>query len=127
MTRVLIVDDEQDIRDTLRFILEDAGYEVIEAGDGEIALEVLRASDVALVVLLDLLLPRLNGIDILKAAIADPYHIGRHTYLLMTADNAILRQQADPLLTQVSAQVISKPFDVDNLLAMIAQASRFSA
>jgi hypothetical protein len=49
----------------------------------------------------------------------------RHAYLLMTADNALLRQQADPLLAQVSARVIGKPFDIDALLNMIDQASRF--
>lgn len=127
MAHVLIVDDEQDIRDTLRFILEDAGYDVLEASDGEVALALLRESTVPLVVLLDLLLPKVSGVEILKAAIADPRLTGQHAYLLMTADSAVLRHEADPLLAQVSAQVITKPFDVDNLLTMIDRVSRFSA
>lgn len=125
MARVLVVDDEQDIRDALRFILEDAGHEVLEATDGENALQVLRASQSSLVVVLDLLMPRLSGIDVLQQVIADPHVKDRHAYLLMTADNALLRQQADPLLAQVSARVIGKPFDIDALLNMIDQASRF--
>jgi CheY-like chemotaxis protein len=125
MARVLVVDDEQDIRDALRFILEDAGHEVLEATDGENALQVLRASQASLVVVLDLLMPRLSGIDVLQQVIADPHVKDRHAYLLMTADNALLRQQADPLLAQVSARVIGKPFDIDALLNMIDQASRF--
>ena len=127
MARVLVVDDEQDIRDALRFILEDAGHEVLEATDGENALQVLRASQSSLVVVLDLLMPRLSGIDVLQQVIADPHMKDRHAYLLMTADNALLRQQADPLLAQVSAQVIGKPFDIDALLNMIDQAARFPA
>ena len=125
MARVLVVDDEQDIRDALRFILEDAGHEVLEAFDGENALQVLRASQSSLVVVLDLLMPRLSGIDVLQQVIADPHLKDRHAYLLMTADNALLRQQADPLLMQVSARVIGKPFDIDALLNMIDQAARF--
>jgi CheY-like chemotaxis protein len=123
MARVLIVDDDQDIRDAVRFILEDVGHEVLDASDGETALQLLRASQQRMIVLLDLLLPQLNGIDLLKAVIADPLLKERHAYVLMSADSATLRQQAEPLLAEVSAQVVGKPFDMDNLLAMIAQAA----
>lgn len=125
MARVLVVDDEQDIRDSLRFILEDAGHDVLEANDGEIALRMLRDSQSSLVVVLDLLMPRLSGIDVLQQVIAEPHLKDRHTYLLMTADSTLLRQQADPLLEQVSARIIGKPFDIDALLNMIDQAARF--
>jgi CheY-like chemotaxis protein len=124
MAQVLVVDDDQDIRDALRFILEDAGHEVLEASDGEAALRTLRKSQSQLVVLLDLLMPHMNGIDVLRQVVADRWLNERHAYLLMTADNAILRQQADPLLAQVSAQVVGKPFDIDRLLEMVDSAAR---
>ena len=124
MAQVLVVDDDQDIRDALRFILEDAGHEVLEASDGEAALQTLRRNQSRLVVLLDLLMPHMNGIDVLRQVVADRWLKERHAYLLMTADNAILRQQADPLLAQVSAQVIGKPFDIDRLLEMVDAAAR---
>ncbi len=124
MAQVLVVDDDQDIRDALRFILEDAGHEVLEASDGEAALRTLRRNQSRLVVLLDLLMPHMNGIDVLRQVVADRWLNERHAYLLMTADNAILRQQADPLLAQVSAQVIGKPFDIDRLLEMVDAAAR---
>lgn len=126
MAHVLVVDDDQDIRDVLRFILEDAGHEVQEASDGESALQLLHESPVPLVVLLDLLLPRMSGTDLLQQVIDDPQLKDRHAYLLLTADNAELRQQAEPLLEQVSAQVIGKPFDVEVLLRMVANASHSS-
>ncbi|HEU5348836.1 MAG TPA: response regulator [Ktedonobacterales bacterium] len=125
MARVLVVDDDQDIRDVVRFILEDAGHEVLEASDGNTALQVMRATPASLVVLLDLLMPQPNGIDVLKEVIADPLLSHRHAYLLLTADNTNLRQQAESLLTQLSAQVISKPFDVGKLLEMVEHAARF--
>ncbi len=124
MACVLIVDDEQDIRDAVRFGLEDAGHEVLEASDGESALRILRESQRRLVVLLDLLIPQLSGIDLLKAVIADPVLKDQHAYLLMTADSRALRQRAEPLLAQLSARIVGKPFDIDRLLAMIEAADR---
>lgn len=124
MTRVLIVDDDQDIREVVRFILEDANYDVLEAGDGNTALQMLRANNQApMVVLLDLLMPQPNGIDVLKAIVADP-PLCRHVYLLLTADNTALRQQAESLLAQLSAQIITKPFDVVTLLDMVEHAAQ---
>ena len=119
MALVLIVDDDQDMRDAVRFALEDAGHETLEASDGASALGILRESQRRLVVLLDLLIPQLTGIDLLKEVIADPLLKERHAYLLMTADSTTLRQQADPLLVEVAAQVVGKPFEMDQLLAMI--------
>lgn len=127
MANVLVVDDDQDIREILRFILEDAGYDVLEESDGESALRTLRESQSPLVVLLDLLLPRLSGVDLLKEVVAEPLLKDRHTFVLMTADDTKTRQQADPLLEQLSAQVIGKPFEVDILLEMVARASSASA
>lgn len=127
MAHVLIVDDEQDIRDTVRFILEDAGHQVQEASDGESALQIIRESPTPLVVLLDLLMPRLTGIDVLKAVTADPQMKKRNAFLLMTANSTNLRQQAEPFLHGLSAQVVSKPFDIDNLLKTVACAAKFQA
>lgn len=124
MTRVLIVDDDQDIREVVRFILEDANYEVLEAGDGNTAMQMLHAnSQTPMVVLLDLLMPQPNGIDVLKQVVANP-PLCRHFYLLLTADNTALRQQAESLLAQLSAQVITKPFDVVKLLETVEYASK---
>ena len=62
MHSILVVDDEPDIRETLRGILEDEGYNVLLAESGEACLEQLkkRSCDV---VLLDIGMPRLNGYE----------------------------------------------------------------
>lgn len=64
-TSILIVDDDQTIRDLFRDILEDAGHHVVTAGSGAEALEYIKAKDFALV-FLDLKMPGMNGADVLR-------------------------------------------------------------
>lgn len=63
--RVLLVDDEENIRMLVRFNLEKAGYEVIEAGDGKQALALARneSPDIAI---LDLMLPGIDGLEVCR-------------------------------------------------------------
>jgi DNA-binding response OmpR family regulator len=62
---VLIVEDEPALRETLRVIFQFQGYETVEAGDGEIAFEILNNRDVD-VLILDLHLPKLDGVSLLQ-------------------------------------------------------------
>jgi DNA-binding NtrC family response regulator len=65
--RILIVDDEQNVRLVLRTALASVGYEVIESPDGQAALELLRRPDFQCdMVLLDLLMPRIDGMELLR-------------------------------------------------------------
>jgi CheY-like chemotaxis protein len=66
MKRILIVEDKASSRELLRTILEQLGYTVAEAGDGEEALRLLQAGTPDLV-LLDLQIPLRNGYDVLQA------------------------------------------------------------
>ncbi|MBE6472386.1 MAG: response regulator transcription factor [Coriobacteriaceae bacterium] len=63
--RVLVADDEKDIRSVLALYLEDAGYEVVEAADGAEALRALETQDIDLC-LLDIMMPELDGYQVLK-------------------------------------------------------------
>ena len=63
--RILVADDEPDIRSVLVLYLENAGYEVLEAADGGVALEVLQNEQVDLC-LLDIMMPVLDGYHVLK-------------------------------------------------------------
>ncbi|MBN2578657.1 MAG: response regulator [Pirellulales bacterium] len=62
---LLITDDDQDFRETLRGALEPKGFRTLVAGDGEEALKVVRREEVHLV-LLDVHMPRLSGLETLK-------------------------------------------------------------
>lgn len=64
MARILIIDDEELIRVLLRSTLEAAGYEVTEAANGRQGLELYRHRQVDLVIT-DILMPELNGLDML--------------------------------------------------------------
>ncbi len=116
MTRVLIVDDDQGIRETLQFALEDAGYSVLHAGDGLVALDILREAKDSLVVLLDLMMPKLDGAGVLGAVAGDPGLVSRHGFVLMTATHRTLSLAFVNLLNSLSVPILRKPFDIDDLL-----------
>lgn len=60
--RILIVDDEKEIRDLIEIYLKGEGYKTIKAENGEEALEILKTEEVDLIVL-DIMMPKLNGIE----------------------------------------------------------------
>lgn len=66
MKTVLVVDDDPSIRALVRLYLEGAGYAVMEAGDGRLAMQILAGQPVALVVL-DIFMPEMDGLEVLQA------------------------------------------------------------
>ena len=123
MLHTLVVDDDKDTRDVLRLMLEDAGYVVAEATDGVETLDMLQASQVPLVVLLDLDLPRLDGVGVLHAVARDTRLADQHAFILLTAVSHSRYQQADEVCARLSVPLIVKPFSMDGLLAAVAAAS----
>lgn len=69
--KVLIVEDEQDIRELYSEILREAGYEVIEAWDGEVGLKSALSGKFD-AILLDIMLPKVDGLHILKEVKSKP-------------------------------------------------------
>ncbi|HEX6123168.1 MAG TPA: response regulator [Ktedonobacterales bacterium] len=120
--RILIVDDEPEIRHSIRFLLEDAGYLTQEAPDGLAALEALRASAQPMVVLLDLMMPKLNGHGVLGVIAGNRDLTDRNRYIVMTAASRTLPLPLATMLTTMRITVITKPFDLDTLLDAVARA-----
>jgi CheY-like chemotaxis protein len=113
------VDDDDLIRETLVSLLHDEGYIVYEAPDGEPALQRLREHPDGLVVLLDVNMPGMNGIQVLQTIEAESPLAARHAFILMTAQYRLL-----PLdLYRLGVAMLRKPFDVDVLLSTVATAA----
>jgi CheY-like chemotaxis protein len=116
MASVLIVEDDKDTRDVLRMVFENEGHVVSEAADGLEALDVLRESASSLVVVLDLDLPRLDGIQLLRMVAADPSLAARHAFILLTAVSNQRFREAEAVCAQYMVPVIAKPFELDTVL-----------
>ena len=121
MAWVLIVDDDASIRDSLEFALHTAGYAIVEVGDGEDALDVVRATPYHAVVLLDLLMPRMNGLTVLQQLECDPQLARRHAWIVMSADYRALQRIPQQQRAHLELTILKKPFEMDDMLATIAQ------
>jgi CheY-like chemotaxis protein len=125
MATVLVVDDDDGVRWTLKDFLMCEGFEVIEAADGAEGLEQLRQAQQPMVVLLDLMMPRLNGAGLLRAVVEDWVLRTQNAYILITADRTVSQDRTtlsiSPILTRLAIPVISKPFDLMKLLDTVRQ------
>lgn len=119
---ILIVDDDEGIRETLRFMLEDAGYIVLEAKNGVEGLDILRASPDPMVVLLDMKMPLLNGEQMLEAAVKEPDSLQRHVYIVDTASPQAITPRMMELITELAIPFVPKPFGMDEMLGTIQRA-----
>lgn len=122
MIRILVADDDSPTRDSIRYVLEDAGYQVIEAQDGRSTLEALATSSQPLIALIDLLMPGMQGVDVLRAIRDDALLASRHRYIGMTAGVGPMTPLADALLAQLHGPLLLKPFDIDTLLNAVSDA-----
>jgi DNA-binding response OmpR family regulator len=113
--RVLVVDDEPMLRDTLGQTLSAEGYVVDLAVDGETALERVRAARPD-AILLDLMMPGMNGRQFLQA-LRDDDAYKNVPVMIMTAVHGL-----EISATLGASEVVEKPFNVDELLNKVALA-----
>jgi DNA-binding NtrC family response regulator len=116
MPRVLVVDDEHDMRWLLSGVLRNQGFEVVAAEDGRAALEQITREPPD-VVLLDIQMPRLSGIQVLeKAKAVDP----RMAVVMITAYGDL--PSAVQAMQLGAYDYLTKPFDNDNILSTVRRA-----
>lgn len=120
---MLVVDDDVAIRETLHQLLDDEGYAIEQAPDGVVALEILHTTSRPMVVLLDMMMPRLDGSGVLRAVAADVRLARRLRFIIMTAAESILTDEVAQLMWRLDAIALIKPFSIDQLLARVAEAS----
>ncbi len=122
MPVVLVVEDDAEIRATLRMALEDDGYVVLEAPNGEAALQELRENLEPMVVLLDLVLPLRSGASVLEEVATDADLATRHAYVLVTAGDHSFHPPFTNVLQQLQVPVVHKPFDLETLIRTVNRA-----
>lgn len=118
--RVLIMDDEADIRKVVRMTLQKAGYEVLEAENGEKAIEVLNSGENRLlldVIICDIRMPKVNGIEAI-AYFRKNYP--RVPLLVLTGFPDT--DMATSLLREGVLDYLVKPVEGDKLKAAVARA-----
>ena len=113
---ILVVDDDHDLRESLREILEEEGFETIGASNGKEAIELLKSGDLPRprVILLDLMMPKMTGLDVMDHLRRD-ISFGKTPIIFMTAFRTLVG-------TDEKARVIYKPFSIDRVLAAIRKA-----
>jgi CheY-like chemotaxis protein len=122
--RVLVVDDDVAIRHALRLLLEDEGLAVAEAADGRAALVILRATSDRYVVLLDQMMPQLDGFGVLSAIAKDARLRSWHSFVLMTACPRTLLPALVRLASSFAIPIIAKPFEADEMIATVTERVR---
>ncbi|EJS73183.1 MULTISPECIES: response regulator transcription factor [Bacillus] len=109
---ILIVDDEKEIRKLITIYLKNEGYEVLQAGDGEEGLEIVKKRDVHLIVL-DIMMPKIDGIHMCMKV----REIAEMPIIMLSAKT----QDMDKILglTTGADDYVAKPFNPLELIARI--------
>ena len=115
MKKILIVDDEQDIVESLKFVLENSDYSCYTAFNGEDGLRLAKELIPDLIIL-DVMMPKINGYKISRLLKYDSKY--KSIPILMITARA---QEEDKLIGEETGadEYITKPFDLDNVLKIV--------
>lgn len=117
--QVLIVDDDQAIRETTSLILREEGYDPYEAADGAEALEKMQGMTDSLVVILDMWMPIMDGETTLLAAFAHDTLRSRICFIVMTANPQLISAPVRELIALHQIPMLVKPFDIDAFVELV--------
>ena len=118
--KVLVVDDEADVRKSVRLILSKAGYDVIEAEDGEVGVQTVKSGDNPFsldAIICDLNMPKMSGME------AIPYFRSQFPscpVIVLTGAGTV--ERANTLFKQGVVEFLTKPIDQSKLLGAVKKA-----
>jgi CheY-like chemotaxis protein len=119
---VLVIDDHEDVRMALEAVLVAGGSEVVTASEGEEALDRLRGGVRPCVILLDLMMPKLDGWEFREAQLADATLANIPVIVLSAYLPACLAAEERPRAHAArldTATLLGKPVDPDQLLRVV--------
>ncbi|RDB42032.1 response regulator [Halomonas sp. DQ26W] len=115
MAKVLVVDDEPNIVLSIEFLMQQAGFDVVTAEDGESALERVAETPPDLI-LLDISLPGISGFDVLEQLRGDPQH-ARLPIIMLTAHGREVEREKG--LALGADDYVTKPFSTQALVEKV--------
>lgn len=118
---LLIVDDEPNIRRVLTAVFEKAGYRVLTAENGRKALDVVSSEPDVNVMICDLIMPDLNGVEVLKSA----KEINPQLSVVMITAHGTIKTAVDAMKLG-AFDYITKPFDMDEIKLVVKNAAERS-
>lgn len=121
--KILIADDDPDIRDVLKITLSEENYEVLEAGDGEEALKIINSKPLDLV-LVDYKMPKLDGRKVCQAVKKDL--LLSHLPIIMVTGKGDINDKVNGIDAGADDYIV-KPFEPKELLARIRMILRRTA
>jgi CheY-like chemotaxis protein len=106
---VLVIEDEEPLRDLMREALELSGYHVVAAGNGREALDAMARIEHVCLVLLDLLMPIMNGWEFFSEIQSSP----------TLANVPVVVHTSEPAQAPTGVRVLQKPLKLERLLAVV--------
>lgn len=113
--RIMTVDDSASVRQMVSFTLKNAGYDVLEAADGQEALELFQKEPVDMVIT-DLNMPRMDGIELIRCARRLP--AGKFIPIIMLTSESQSNKKQEGKEAGASGWIV-KPFKPEQLLAVV--------
>jgi two-component system alkaline phosphatase synthesis response regulator PhoP len=115
MSKILVVDDEKDIVELISYNMEKEGFKTVKAYDGEAALRLVKTQKPDMVIL-DLMLPKMNGLDVCRALRGNP-ETASLPIIMLTAKG----DEVDKIvgLENGADDYITKPFSIKELIARV--------
>ena len=117
MARILVIDDDALLRGAIRVVLESAGYEVIEAADGDAGLRLHREPGADLVVV-DLFMPERDGLEVIRAVRAEA---PQAKIIAMSGGSSLQLDLLDAATAFGASRALWKPFAPAMLLATVRE------
>jgi CheY-like chemotaxis protein len=111
LSRILIVDDDPSTRYVLRLILEREGYEIDEAANGEAALDMIRPDALPDIVMTDLMMPVMGGVELIQRLRSEPRTAAIPIVVVSSNPEAARSLQSSGLVDAI----VSKPFTASRL------------